>query len=353
MPQSDHSAFLSGVDALLPFTRKLVFDNGEILRRQGQHYTDAMILLRGSVAVELAAPKGKRRQTVQLGAGSAIGEIGFLQGLAATATVTAASAGEALLLDDDTLDRLENEVPQLAADLSRFLARTADQRLQANTALDLDPAHFGSGEGISVKLCRSPDMLKKAQQLRYAIYKMELGRDSPFADDRERTISDELDSFCHTFVALNHDEPIGTIRVNFARDGDLGALTSLYNMDKSPNYPGHNGICSKYMVRRDFRGGPLAMKLIAAATAFGLRHDMRECFIDCIPKLLPYYRALGFQQSGEKFLHRENGPSIPLRIDFARYGKKLQRGPSKARMLGLYLRAKALKSADRWMPGNA
>ena len=55
----------------------------------------------------------------------------------------------------------------------------------------------------------------------------------------------------------------------------------------------------------------------------GLRTGIKACYVDSIPGLLPYYRALGFTPSGRPFFHRENGLSHPLVLDLDVHGNKL------------------------------
>ena len=74
-------------------------------------------------------------------------------------------------------------------------------------------------------------------RLRYEVYCVELGRDSPFADHEARTISDSLDAFGNTFIAIEDSETIGTLRSNLSREGDLGHLQEVYGMRESLHHP--------------------------------------------------------------------------------------------------------------------
>ena len=65
------------VASLQPFCQAVRFKPGEILRHKGQHYTDAYLMLDGSVAVDRKT-KGSP-EIVVAGAGCPIGEIGFLR----------------------------------------------------------------------------------------------------------------------------------------------------------------------------------------------------------------------------------------------------------------------------------
>lgn len=197
----------------------------------------------------------------------------------------------------------------------------------ASLVTDTDPArHVADGAaGIAVCLCRDAAMLWRAQRLRYDVYCRELGRWSPHADAAKQIIADELDATGRTFIALDGDEVVGTLRVNLSVDGLLGGLESLYGMPHSEHHPHATAICTKFIVTRAHRGGPTAPGLIAAAVRLGRRHGIRESYIDCIPPLLPYYRALGFRETGASFLHCENGPSLAMVLDVARDGDRLCR----------------------------
>ena len=68
--------------------------------------------------------------------GSPIGEIGFLHGGSATATVTAKTATSALVIDDSTVASLEKHHPPLAVQVLRQLAFIAEERMSDNLVLD-------------------------------------------------------------------------------------------------------------------------------------------------------------------------------------------------------------------------
>src|SRR5690349_17731760 len=110
-----------------PLCREVRFAPGDVLRQKGQHYTDMYLILRGSVVVDLDA--GRARRIVVSATGAPIGEISFLRGRGATATVTATTDVTALAVDDPILARLEREHPAPTAQFLRAVARIADDRL--------------------------------------------------------------------------------------------------------------------------------------------------------------------------------------------------------------------------------
>ena len=336
----------ASISALLrSFGREVSFEPGEVLRHKGHHYNDMFLINDGSVDVDLEA--GGTALAVG-GTGAPIGEIGFLRGVAATATVTARTPIRARLIDDATLARIESEEPALASEFLRYLAETAEERISHNLTMVSPSASYSGGHSVEVYLCRNRELLENAQRLRYEVYCGELGRRSPFADDQRKVIADPLDDFGYTFIAVDGEETIGTIRGNFSFEGPLGVLEELYGMRTSPRHPAATGVCTKFIVKKTRRGGPTAIKLISALVRFGVERGIKECYIDCIPALIPYYRALGFTVVGPKFFHRENGPSYPMRLDLERHGERLGREGGPRQYFKLFVHAEAIKMMDRF-----
>jgi predicted GNAT family N-acyltransferase len=328
---------------LLPsFCREVRFAPGDVIRQKGQHYADMFLLTEGSVEVDRETERGGAR--IGVGAGSPIGEIGFLRGCPATATVTATTATGALVIDDPTLARIEREQPVLAADLLRYLAATADERTNYN--LIFTSTSSGWGKPVDVYLCRDKDMLESAQRLRYEVYCEELGRQSPYADHARRIITDDLDDRGYTFVAVEGGETVGTLRANLSTESSLGILEELYGMRRSAHHPDATAVSTKFIVKKSKRGGPTSIKLISAVVRFGLRAHVKECYMDSIPALLPYYKALGFTIAGEQFFHRENGPSHPMILDVSKHGERLSSETGVRDYLNLIVKAQAIKLFD-------
>jgi hypothetical protein len=153
------------------------FAAGTVLRRKGQHYGDMFLLLHGSAEIDPESTSGEKILVSHRG--SPVGEMGFLTGRAASATVTARTDTVALVIDDATLDLLEREQPQLAAQLLRHLTTVADERTSFNVAWELAGASSMGARPIEVYLCRSAEMLEEAQRLRYEVYCEELAGNRP------------------------------------------------------------------------------------------------------------------------------------------------------------------------------
>ncbi len=326
------------------------FAPGDLLRKKGEYYRDMYIITDGEAAVELE-PDNPLLTPIKRGPGQPIGEIGFLRGTPANAFVTASNAVHALVIDDAILERIEDEKPDLVVQLMQKLAEIADDRTSYSLTLADEYGLDDKPQETEILLCRNAELLAQAQQLRYEVYCGELGRDSPSANHEKGTIADKLDEFGHCFIAVCQGELIGSIRTNFAKEGPLELLERLYGMNESEHHPDYTGICTKFIVKRAHRGGRTAMQLVSQATQFGLRHDMKECYIDSVPKLVHYYRAMGFKTSGKIFFHPENGPSLPMKLDLLRYGHELAGDMGIQRMVKLYVKAKAIKFVGRLRGG--
>jgi CRP-like cAMP-binding protein len=327
-------------NSLRSICRTVQFAPGDVLRQKGHHYKDMYLLIEGSVAVDRQTNRGQ--ELVVANAGSPIGEIGFLRGTSASATVAAKTATRALVLDASTRAYLVEQQPRLAERVLRQLALIAEERTSAN--LRFDPSAFGAAASREVLLCQNNEMLQTAQRLRYAVYCEELKRRSPYADHAKKIIADDLDRTGHTFVAVESGETVGTVRANISSEGPLGVLEGLYGMRASKNHPQATAICTKFIVKKSKRGGLTALALISAVARYGLRHCIQEAYIDCVPALLPYYRAIGFTVVGDAFLHQENGLSHPMMLKVFEHGQRLSKEGSDC--LGVMVRAQFFKLMD-------
>jgi predicted GNAT family N-acyltransferase len=337
-------AALIDLELLQPICRQVRFEPRAVLRRKGQHYRDMYVITDGGVDVDRESSRGAGSLVVT-GAGSPIGEIGFLRGSPATATVTARTATSALVIDDPTLTRLEREQPALTAHWLRHLAQTAEARTSYN--LTWAAATNAKPPAVEAYLCRNKDMLESAKRLRYEVYCQEMGLQSPYADHDKKIITDHLDETGHIFIAVEGGETIGTLRGNASADSSLADLEELYGMTRSVHHPDATAICTKFVVRKSRRGGAAALKLMSAMVRYGMQGGIKECYIDCTPAMLPYYKALGFTITGPQFSHCEGGVSLPMMIDLVKRGEVLGNEGGTRDYLSLVVRAQAITLIDR------
>jgi len=346
MDQLQAQLFNRGLfDRLDAVCEKRMYKAGDVVRQLGEHYSDALFIVSGKLGVHLTEDQSSTgTQTRQSGP---VGEIGFLWGTPACATITALQNTETLVLNDDALVDLRESEPDAAHRIVQALQQLAQDRLCTTLALTHCGSLAGGVKNLSVLMCRKPEQLRQAQKLRYDVYCRELGRMSPSADEVEGVIVDELDESGKTFIGIQNGEIIGTLRTNYASDGNLGELEEIYSMQHSAFHPQATAVCTKFIIKPAARGSTAALVLISALTKHLLRHDIKECFIDCIPPLLHYYRAMGFEVAGERFMHPENGLSVPLRINLHKHGAALAQSTSLRSAILFAIKAKFYKLFPR------
>ncbi|MGF1626305.1 MAG: cyclic nucleotide-binding domain-containing protein [Alphaproteobacteria bacterium] len=104
---------------------------GDHVIRSGDRENTVFAMLSGLAEVRTVPPPAPPIRI--LGAGDTFGEIGFLNGVARTADVTASTPGEVLVLSGDSFDRLLRQEPVIAAKVLRNLASELALRLTETT----------------------------------------------------------------------------------------------------------------------------------------------------------------------------------------------------------------------------
>ena len=90
------------------------FGAGDVLRQKGQFYRDLLLILEGEAEVRLGPSR-----LLTVGPGHPIGELGYLNGTAANATVTAKGRLLAWRLDDLRRHGMDEEHLRLGAKATR------------------------------------------------------------------------------------------------------------------------------------------------------------------------------------------------------------------------------------------
>jgi hypothetical protein len=108
---------------------------------------------------------------------------------------------------------------------------------------------------------------------------------------------------------------LGCVRVNFARDGGLDYYRALLRMDGvGAAWPQAVSLCTRLMIRPDWRHSPLAMRLSVAAFDLGLWHGIRFNFIDCNDHLADFFTRMGYVLT-HRATHEEYGEVNAMRFD--------------------------------------
>jgi CRP-like cAMP-binding protein len=110
----------SDLEDVLASTRRVSFDAGAAICREGEPGTSLFVLAEG--LADVLYPGGGQTE-VRLGAGDVIGEMAVVSGEARSATVLAAIPTTALELGQDAFSELLLRHPLLAANVSRIVSR--------------------------------------------------------------------------------------------------------------------------------------------------------------------------------------------------------------------------------------
>lgn len=287
--------------ALLAVGRPLTFHDGEILREKGAFAPDMVLILSGSVNCILSD-----QDTVDLtvGPGTIVGEIGFLTGRAATATLRAAGPVEALSLDGRALQRLQQEAPKVASEVLRHMAQLLQARSLENKSMLADQSDEDSGS-IFVTRCSTLDQIHSAQRVHYDVHCLENGLDSAKADHEEGVIADDQKGESATFIAFTGVQAIGMMRIQ-SGTGYCGVLQRIHGplLTDTCTVITTTAIKSAFTSSDVFDGFINAIRTYAASTG----SDM--LFVHCDGKEETNFKKQGFVRSNIS----EPGPTVSLNL---------------------------------------
>lgn len=156
--------------------------------------------------------------------------------------------------------------------------------------------------------------LPEIAQLRYQVYVSEMNRMQKYADHDNKMIVDPLDDTAVILGAEANGQFVGTARVNFCSDGNLGDYADFYEIDQSPECWLRSSITTRLMVRPKFRGTRLPLQLAQASFDIGLKNNIRWNYIDCNPPLVSFFKRLGYVERFKKE-HVEYGDVSCMRLD--------------------------------------
>lgn len=167
-----------------------------------------------------------------------------------------------------------------------------------------------------IRIVKTTAELEHVYQFRYKIYVDEMGRKQNYADHRRKTIIEPLDKTGYIFGAFDNGEVVGTLRVNFAKQSDLGYYEELYNMRSvGESHPNYTSIVTKLIVDHNHRFGRLAVRLCQAAYVFGLENEIKFNFMDCNQHLVGFFTFFGYEVYTANVIHPEYGKVTPMRCN--------------------------------------
>jgi len=157
---------------------------------------------------------------------------------------------------------------------------------------------------IEIRLAQTEEELEAIYRFRYEIYVEELGYILAHTDHERKKIADPLDKTARIIGAFEDGKVVGTIRLNYARDSDMGNHTDLYSLHQAGEYhPCHTAVTERLMVANRFRGGSLGIRLAEAAYRMAHSDRIEFCFIGCKSHLVEFFLSMGFRPHKKNVKH--------------------------------------------------
>lgn len=168
-----------------------------------------------------------------------------------------------------------------------------------------------------IRLVTNDDERLAVYAFRYAVIVDELGVVLPKADHERRVVIDAEDRSGHLFAAYRNGSVIGTLRVNFLRDGPVEPHDELLGLNRlSDTERQATSVSTRFLVAPAFRGTAVPIRILQTWFAFCRSRQVESDYILVGPRMQEFYVRIGFVPLATAVLHPEIGEVQPLRIRF-------------------------------------
>lgn len=169
---------------------------------------------------------------------------------------------------------------------------------------------------MDIRLVTSEQEKQLVYQFRYQIYIEEMNRKQKYCNHDTKSIQEPLDKTGRILAAFNDSgQIIGTVRLNYAREGNLGYYPTLYNMQELGLDYLNSSITTKLMVEKNYRRTTAVRSLLFAAYKQAITDNIRYDFIDVNSHLVKFFRRFGYT-SVSIINHPEYGHVTLMRAKF-------------------------------------
>jgi CRP-like cAMP-binding protein len=125
-----HSLSDDARNAVVDIARAREFDVGDKVVEEGCRVEGLALVVAGAVRVHTTGMHGEAVELKLLNAGAYFGEVGFLNGMPATATVEGHLAGTVIVFPSEELDKVIVPYPQVRKVLERLALRRAEDTIE-------------------------------------------------------------------------------------------------------------------------------------------------------------------------------------------------------------------------------
>jgi hypothetical protein len=166
-----------------------------------------------------------------------------------------------------------------------------------------------------IRQATTEEELEEIYRFRFAVYVEEMHRPQKYADHARKRIWDPLDSRGYVLGAWENDELVGTVRINFLAETDIGDYYEMYAFEEIPPFErSHSSITTRLMIHPRYRKGTLAIRIARALYRFGLERGILTDLIDCNAHLVRFFTGLGYQPHRTDLVHPEYGAVSVLKL---------------------------------------
>lgn len=154
-------------------------------------------------------------------------------------------------------------------------------------------------------------------RLRYQIYVKSMGRLKEKGDHEKQELRDEYDKSARAVIAIQHGEPIGTLRLFWGGDFPFtDSLIEAYSIAPFLGVLNQDQICivERLMVTEGHRGSNVTLKMYKEVMNFVLKHRAEIVLLDCEPHHLNSYLKLGFRPFTSPYTYPGIGLVIPMAL---------------------------------------
>ncbi len=165
---------------------------------------------------------------------------------------------------------------------------------------------------IQVKYAETEAEKEAIYRLRYDVYVEELGDREAHSHNR---LTDKLDNQARLLMAIEGDELIGTLRINWGGDGSFAEkFYQYYDLSRFSKAVTDEQmiVFDRFVVKPTYRGTQAPFQLLAAISIFSLENGVQLAFCDCKPHLLNLYHRLGFRKYTSAYDSGGVGILVPL-----------------------------------------
>lgn len=180
-----------------------------------------------------------------------------------------------------------------------------------------------------VRFAQTEEEYRASFRLRYQVYVKSMGRLRDKGDHEKRELKDEADKTARAVIAIEHGEPVGTLRLFWGGDAPFSdSLIEAYSLKHFLNVLDEDQICivERLMVSEGHRGSNVTLRMYKEVMNFVLQNQVEVVLLDCEPHHLNSYLKLGFRPFAAPYSYPGIGLVIPMALIVGDYQHLVQTG---------------------------